>query len=69
MAWGCMSWHGVGPIVKIDGILDQYKYKDILKHTMEPYSGEFLPITWKYMHDNDPKHTSRLVKQWLAEKK
>lgn len=69
MVWGCMSWLGVGPLVKIDGIMDQHKYKQILQDVMEPYADEFLPITWKFMQDNDPKHTSRLVKSWLEEQK
>lgn len=67
--WGGMSWYGVGPLVKIDGILDQYKYKDILQNVMEPYADDNLPVTWVLMHDNDPKHTARSVKSWLEENK
>ena len=29
--WGAMSWHGISLLVKIDGNLDQYKFKSIQK--------------------------------------
>lgn len=34
---------------------------------MEPYSFEFMPIKWIFMHDNDPKHASNIVKAWLVD--
>lgn len=68
MVWGCFSANGVGPIHRIDGIMDQHKYKDILNDVMLPYSEWEMPLAWVFQHDNDPKHTSRVVKSWLAEK-
>lgn len=67
MAWACMSWHGVGPIVRIRGKMDQFVYKDILEQHMEPYADGNMPMTYTFQQDNDPKHTSRLVKQWLSD--
>ena len=67
--WGTMSWHGIGPLVKINGNLDQYKYKDILQNIMKPDADDNLPVTWFLMHDNNPKHTARSVKSWLEENK
>ena len=39
------SCHGVGPLVRIPGIMDRYIYLDILKNHMEPYAFEKLRIT------------------------
>lgn len=67
MVWGSFSWHGVGPIVKINGKMDRYQYLDILKNQMEPYAFENMPVSFTFMHDNDPKHTSKLVKEWFSQ--
>lgn len=67
MLWAAISGKGVGPIVQIEGIMDQYVYKNILTETMIPYTDENMPVTWKFMQDNDPKHTSRVVKQCLSD--
>ena len=31
MVWGCFAAHGVGELVLIDGIMDQYQYIEILR--------------------------------------
>lgn len=67
MVWGSMSWRGVGPIVRIEGRMDQHVYKDILRNTMEPYTFNNMPVSWTFMHDNDPKHTAKSVKKWLSD--
>lgn len=67
MVWAAFSGHGVGPIIKIDTRMDQYVYKDIISNTMIPYAEENMPLRWHFMHDNDPKHTSRLVKCCLEQ--
>lgn len=69
MVWGCFSGHGIGQIHKISGIMDQYVYKDILENIMLPYAEEELPLRWTYQQDNDPKHTSKLLKRWFVENK
>ena len=30
---------------------------------MEPFAFDSTPIKWKFMQDNDPKHSSNLVKK------
>lgn len=69
MVWGCFSAYGMGPLHRIEGIMDKYIYKDILKNIMEPYADEYLPIKYIFQHDNDPKHASKIVKQWFKEAK
>jgi transposase len=68
MLWGCLTSKGVGYSCKIDSILDQYLYKSILQEelmdTIEYYGFETSRVI--FQHDNDPKHSSNLVKQWLS---
>lgn len=67
MVWGAFSWRGVGPIVRINGRMGQNLYKEILQNNMEPYAFDNLPVSYIFQQDNDPKHTSRLVKSWFEE--
>lgn len=67
MVWGCFSGQGLGPLQKIDGIMDRFLYKDILENVMVPYAEWSMPLSWHFQHDNDPKHTSKFVKDWLAD--
>lgn len=67
--WGCITYDGVGFMTKIDTILDKDLYKGILEEelatTIEWYGFEIDKVI--FQHDNDPKHTSKLVKEYLAE--
>lgn len=69
MIWGCMTSEGPGYAAKIDNIMDQYLYKQILedelKQTIEYYDMDETKII--FQHDNDPKHTARSIKEWLSE--
>lgn len=65
MVWGCFSYNGVGPIYKINGIMDQHIYVDILNNVMLPYANEDMPLKWVFQQDNDPKHTSHKAKEWF----
>ena len=69
MVWGSFSGQGIGPIQKIDGIMDRFVYKNILENTMLPYAEEEMPLKWIFQQDNDPKHTSKVVKEWFGLKK
>ena len=33
---------------------------------MMPHSERKMPLRWMFQHNNDPKHSSKLVKEWLA---
>jgi len=67
MVWGCVSRSGTGPIHRIEGIMDAIGYRNILADVLLPYSEENLPLNWIFQQDNDPKHASRLVRQWLTD--
>lgn len=67
MVWGAITRNGVGPLVKIDGIMRKEDYLKILK--------DHLPVTIAqsglcsdkiiFQHDGDPKHTAKIVSEWL----
>ena len=42
------------------------KYKEILKNNLLQYSNSFMPEEWIFQHENNPKHTLKVVKDWLA---
>lgn len=69
MVWGCFSWYGVGPIFLISDIMRAADYKDILENIMLPYAEENMPLRWVFQHDNDPKHTSKIVRAWIKDNK
>jgi hypothetical protein len=63
----CFSRSGPGPIHQIDGIMDTHVYCDILTNVLLLHSEENLLLNWEFQQDNDPKHTSRLVRQWFTD--
>lgn len=66
MVWGCVSSSGVGDLVFIDGNMDRFQYLQILKTHLKQSARKLnIESTFKYYQDNDPKHTSRLVQEWL----
>ena len=69
MIWSCFSRDGVGPIYRVQGIMDQNIYKGIMKDIMLPHAKDKMLRGWTFQHDNDPKHTSKLVTEFLAQKK
>lgn len=65
MVYGAFSASGVGPLLKIDGTMDAQIFKNILeKHTV-PFGKTKLRRGWIMQMDNDPKHRSKLVKEWI----
>ena len=67
MVWGCFAASGVGTLHLIDGILTAKKYQKILKFQMLPSSRKLFPDgEFIFQQDNDPKHTSKLVQEYLG---
>lgn len=70
MVWGCFMGTHVGDIHLIDGTMDKNVYHSILVHHGLP-SARKLAGGWNFtwQEDNDPKHTSKLCKDYLKSKK
>lgn len=65
MVWGCFSSQGIGPLRQIRGIMKKEQYIEILETDMLPHAMETMDSNWIFQHDNDPKHTSRAVQNWI----
>ena len=67
MIWGCISWDGVGRIVKINSIMDKELYISILDEDLQG-SLEDVGLTLQdiiFQQDNDPKHKAHITIEWL----
>ena len=64
--WGSFSWYGVGPLGRKDGNMDKFSYLHPLRNTMKLHTFQFMPVNWIFLHDNDPKHTAKVVKHSLS---
>ena len=67
MIWGCMTAFGPGAWHRIEGIMNQHVYKFILENLLwfaiRHYN--LVPSNVVFQQDNDPKHISKRVQEWL----
>jgi hypothetical protein len=68
--WGCFAAGGTGALHTIDGIMRTEYYVDLLKQHLKT-SVRKLKLGHKcvFQMDNDPKHTSKVVENWLKDNK
>ena len=70
VVWGCFTRQGVGKLCVLDRIMDRFYYRDILEQNLLPSIDHFkFGQQYHFMHNNDPKHTYGLVKDWLKQKR
>jgi len=65
--WSCFGWNGVGKIKWIQGIMCAPDYKHILRYWMKPSMARLQGVM--FQQDNDPKHTAKITKKYLADYK
>ncbi|KAG0762711.1 hypothetical protein G6F63_012672 [Rhizopus arrhizus] len=71
MLWSTITYAGVGWMCKINGNMEKELYKEILEDELErtiEYGVSKLGFERHqviFQHDNDPKHTSKVVKEYL----
>lgn len=70
MLWGCFSASGTGNLVRVEGIMKKEQYVKILQENLKQSAVKLgLGRRFVFQHDNDPKHTSALVKNYLHKAK
>ena len=70
MVWGCFTRRRVGKLCVLDRIMDRFYYRDILEQNLLPSIDHFkFGQQSHFMHENDRKHTSKLVKHCLKQKR
>uniref|UniRef100_A0A9J8AH52 Transposase Tc1-like domain-containing protein n=1 Tax=Cyprinus carpio carpio TaxID=630221 RepID=A0A9J8AH52_CYPCA len=66
MVWGCFAASGPGRLVISDGTMNSALYQKILKKNVRLSVCDLkLKRTWVMEQDNDPKHTSKSISEWL----
>ncbi len=68
MFWGCFSYFGLGPLVRVDETMDSEKYIGTLQKYVLPEleaAKEEFEVDLVYMQDNAPCHKSRIVMDFL----
>ena len=66
--WGCLTVNGGGNLVRIDGIMNAEKYRQILVHHAVPSGKRLISNCFIFQQDNDNKHTALKVKIYLERK-
>ncbi len=66
MFWGCFSARGVGALVRIDGILNQHKYRTILEDNLQ-YSADLMGLsdTFVFQQDLCRIHTAPAAQEYF----
>lgn len=66
LVWARMAESGVRKLVFIDQVMDKNLYLNILQDTLKHIAKQFrLEGRYYFVHDNDPKHKSNLIRDWL----
>ena len=67
--WGCVSSAGPGKQVRIEGMMDGAKYREILDGNLFQSSRDLrLGRRFTFQQDNDPKHTAKATLEWFKGK-
>ena len=66
MVRGCFPASGIWKPELIETDMNALGYVDILKRNVAASVAKLgLPSGWIFQQDSDPKHSSRLAKEWL----
>jgi transposase len=69
MAWGGISLKGKTSLFCFTNIMDGPYYVNILETQLLPAAQRLYGRNWRLQQDNDPKHTSRVAKTFIDEKR
>ena len=68
MVWGCFGGGKVGDLYRVKGILKKEGYHSILQRHAIPCGRRLIGANFLLQQDNDPKHSSKLCKNYLGKK-
>jgi len=57
MVWGCFTASGVGPLGKIEGIMNGEMDRDILVNNLSGEYADNLPLAWIFQQENDQQNS------------
>ena len=68
MVWAVFSWHGLGPLVRLDRTLTGNAYVQLLGDHLQPFMDFMYPNNdGIFMDDNAPCHRATTVRDWFEE--
>ena len=63
---GLFAANGTGALQRVNGIMKKDDYLQILQDNLKSSARRLgLGRSWVFQQDNDPKHTSKVVMEWL----
>ena len=69
MLWVCFSSAGTGKLVRIEGMMDDAKYREILEGNLFHSSRDLrLGRRLTFQQGNNPKHTAKATLEWFKGK-
>jgi transposase len=69
MVWGCFSWWGLGPLVRLHGSITSVSYRRTLSRYAVPVLQDQYPNgNGVFQHDGASVHRGTIVKKYLANK-
>ena len=68
--WGCFSLSGTGKLVRIKGMMDGPKYREILEGNLFQSTRDLrLGRRFTFQQYNNPQHTANATLEWFKGKK
>ena len=70
MFWGCFSWLGIGPLIRVENTLNTKDYIRLLEEHYLPWARDLIAETNTsliFQQDNAPIHTAKYTKRWMKD--